>query len=465
MEIKPINPLIFREYDIRGIFNETLNIDDAYLIGKGFASQLKYKKNNTISVGMDGRLTSPVLSKALIKGILDTGTNVIDIGCCPTPMLYFSRAFLNTDAAIMITGSHNPANHNGFKMMIGNQSFYGQEIKKLEKDIQEQSFLKGSGKSYKKDINDDYQNKMLDSCGDIKPFKVVWDCGNGATGDLIRSLVKELPGDHHVLFGDIDGNFPNHHPDPSQPENLLDLQKEIKLRNADLGIAFDGDGDRIGIVSCKGEIIPGDLLTAFLAGGILKTLPNSKIILDIKSSELAVNSINSQGGQALLWKTGHSLIKTKLKEISSPLAGEMSGHIFWNEGWNGMDDGPYVALRVLKELGNRINGLEGFINNLPPIFVSPEIRIECDDKSKFNVIKIITEHIKSTTEEFYLNDLDGIRVSTSNVWWLLRASNTQAAIVGRAEGYDENSLNLLINEIEKNLSLAGLNWSRKDKKI
>ncbi len=451
-----ISKSIFREYDIRGIINKTLLKKDAYLIGRGFCSL--NKNLESVVVCRDGRLSSPLFSETLIKGILDSGVNVIDIGCGPTPMLYFSSIKLKADAGIMVTGSHNPKNHNGFKIVLNNKSFFGNDIKKLYEFILKNKFIDGKGVLTKRDVQKDYITCLLKKSGPFPNIKVLWDCGNGATGKIVSLLVKKLPGQHTVLFSEIDGNFPNHHPDPTIEKNLVYLKEAMKLDNAELGISFDGDGDRIGVVSNDKKLIPGDLLTAFLAGSILKKKKNAPIILDIKSSKTAMKIIETQNGNPVISKTGHSLIKTKLKEINSPLAGEMSGHIFFNDNWFGFDDGIYSALRCFQEIRAREGGLKKFLKNIPKTFVSPEIRINCSDEIKFKVV----EKVKiSSIRDFKKSDLltiDGIRVNSQNGWWLLRASNTQAALIARAEGYSKKDLENLLEEISIYLNKAGISW-------
>ena len=306
-----ISKSIFREYDIRGLISETLFEDTAYLIGRGFCSLNKNLSN--IVVCRDGRLSSLNIVNSLIEGIKKSGVNVIDIGCGPTPMLYFASFLLNCDAGIMVTGSHNPKNHNGFKMTLNNNSYYGENIQKLYKYILNNNFIKGKGILTKKNVKKEYEKCLLERSGPFPDIKVIWDCGNGATGEIISSIVKNLPGIHKVLFEEIDGNFPNHHPDPSVEKNLTALKEKMMIEKADLGISFDGDGDRIGILSKDKFLVPGDLITAFLSGSILKKNPNQPIVLDVKSSNLAINSIKDQNGKAVIWKTGHSLIKTKIK--------------------------------------------------------------------------------------------------------------------------------------------------------
>ena len=448
-----ISKSIFREYDIRGIINESLFEDTAYLIGRGFCSLNKNLSN--IVVCRDGRLSSLNIVNALIEGIKKSGVNVIDIGCGPTPMLYFASFLLNCDAGIMVTGSHNPKNHNGFKMTLNNNSYYGENIQKLYKYILNNNFIEGKGILTKKNVKKEYEKCLLERSGPFPDIKVIWDCGNGATGEIISSIVKNLPGIHKVLFEEIDGNFPNHHPDPSVEKNLTALKEKMMIEKADLGISFDGDGDRIGILSKDKFLVPGDLITAFLSGSILKKNPNQPIVLDVKSSNLAVNSIKDQNGKAVIWKTGHSLIKAKIKEINAPLAGEMSGHIFFNDNWFGFDDAIYSALRCLQEIKSNKGGLSSFLKTLPISFTSPEIRIECEEKNKFKIVKTVKKIASSSYDSSKLLLIDGVRVTNKKGWWLLRASNTQAALIVRAEGSSNVNLRALITEVKKYLIEAG----------
>lgn len=456
MNKNTISKGIFREYDIRGIINETLFEETSYLIGSGFCSLNKNIRN--IIVCRDGRLSSPKISNALINGILETGVNVIDIGCGPTPMLYFASNFLDLDAGIMVTGSHNPVNHNGFKIILNNKSFYGENIQSLYKFIIKNVFKRGKGVLKRKFINDEYINNMLENSGPFPDMKVIWDCGNGATGEIISKLIKRIPGEHTVLFSEINGKFPNHHPDPSVKKNLEKLISVMETKDADLGIAFDGDGDRIGIVSKEKELISGDILTSFLTGSVINNYKNNKIILDIKSSYAAIEAINSQGGETIISKTGHSIIKSKLQEIDSPLAGEVSGHIFFNDKWHGVDDGPYSALRVLEEIYRRKSNLDKFLNDLPKYYPSPEIRIVCEERQKFNILDKIKIKVLKDYNSFNVKTIDGVRVSLKEGWWLIRASNTEPAIIVRAEGTSRKNLEKLIKIIAKYLKGSKIIW-------
>ena len=460
MSIKEIDKNIFREYDIRGIIGKSLSNHIAYLIGKGFSTLVKKNNGSKIAVGRDGRLSSPSLSENLILGMIDSGIDVIDIGCVPTPMLYFTRPLLKIDAAMMVTGSHNPPHHNGFKMMVGDNSLYGDGIKSLYEIINTKDFIKASGSRKVINILRKYKNKLLEKSGPFRPVNIVWDCGNGSSGELINELVKNIPGKHHVMFSEIDGNFPNHHPDPVVKKNLNDLIFHVKKHNADFGIAFDGDGDRIGVVDKFGGIVAGDLLTSFLAQSIICKTPSSKIIFDVKSSQTAIDYVRFIGGDPIVWKTGHSLIKTKMKELKAPLAGEMSGHIFFSDDWYGFDDAPYAALRIIQQHCSNNGDLNQFIKNFPKSFVSPEIRIECEEGQNFKIIEKIKKQIFSQYPKEKVLNIDGVRVSNKNGWWLVRASNTEEAIIARAESDSKKTLELLIEEISQNLKFAGLNWNK-----
>lgn len=453
-----INKNIFREYDIRGIINQTLFEKDAFEIGKGFCSLNKKHDLKKIVVCRDGRLSSPNIASALISGLLDSGVDVIDIGCGPTPMLYFAGIKLNTDAGIMVTGSHNPSDHNGFKIILNNKSFFGTEIQKLYNTILKKDFITGKGSVFKNDIQNEYIDCLLERSGPFPNLKVVWDCGNGATGEVIEELVKKLPGQHKVLFSKIDGTFPNHHPDPTVDKNLKHIKESMEIEKADLGISFDGDGDRLGVLSPNKELVAGDILTTFLSGSILKIRKNKKIIFDIKSSQTAFDLVKKQRGKPIISKTGHSLIKSKIRETGAPLAGEMSGHIFFNDNWFGFDDALYASLRCLQEIKIRKGGLVNYLKTIPKSFTSPEIRIECDEKIKFEAISRIIKLCSKEYEASKILTLDGIRITTDTSWWLIRASNTQAALIARAEGLTKKDLTNALLNIRKCLKCVEINW-------
>ena len=447
---------ILRAYDIRGIVGESLHNIDAEIIGRVFASLVCYENKNNIVVCMDGRLSSPKLSDSLVKGLKYSGANIIDIGIGPTPMLYFSSHHFNAAGAIMITGSHNPPEYNGFKFMRGKDSFFGQDIINLGKSAAKGKWNASSGKFIIRAVMSDYINALLNSTmiEDIDSnLKVVWDAGNGATGKVLEKLIKKLPNCNILLNSEIDGNFPSHHPDPSEPKNLEQLINCVKKNNFDAGIAFDGDGDRVGLVTGKGRIIWGDQILALLSKKVLKNCPGAKIIADVKASGILTKEIEKQGGELFTWKTGHSLIKTKMKEINSPLAGEMSGHIFFSDRYYGYDDGIYAALRIIENVENN-SYLDDFLDSLPKVFNTPEIRIECSEEDKFEIVNKLISILESNNIK--VNKIDGLRVKYDNGWWLLRASNTQNALVLRLEAETSEYLEFMKSEVRKYILPFGL---------
>jgi phosphomannomutase len=452
-------PTILRAYDIRGIVGETLFAADARALGWHFPHFLNSQhRQPRIAVGRDGRLSSPELHAALIEGLQAAGAEVIDIGLGPTPMLYFADRFLECDGAIQVTGSHNPPDHNGFKMVAGHQSFYGEQILQLGRRAATSHGGGGSGSQTREAILEAYCNRLLEGL-DLPEMSVVWDSGNGATGPVMEALASQLPGQHHLLFTEVDGRFPNHHPNPVDPETLGLLRAARAEQGAVCGIGFDGDGDRTGIIDEKGRLIAGDLLTAFLATEILARQPDQPVILDVKSSGLAMQIIEQSGGRPELWKTGHSHMKTRLADRAAPLAGEMSGHIFLADGWFGFDDGIYVGLRTLaamKQLGMTITQ---FADQLPEIMASPEYHIACADEQKFNqmdaIARLVAETAKADEE---LLDIDGVRLTGPDGWFLLRASNTEPALVARAEGCTADQLASQLHRLQSILAEVGIDW-------
>ena len=442
---------ILRAYDIRGIVDEELSEQDAWNIGKSFGSIVKdHYEIPKIAVGYDGRLSSPALKKRLIEGLLTTGIQVIEIGLGPSPMLYYASHFLKCHAAIMVTGSHNPLNHNGFKLVFENKPFFGSQIQSLGHRIAKKDFHEGIGTLEVYDIKNDYLSYLLNDFSNHyskgKPLKVTWDAGNGATGELLKLLIRQIPGEHILLNEVIDGRFPAHGPDPTIAKNLIQLQRTVLQEECDLGIAFDGDGDRIGIVDDQGEIIWGDQLLKLYAEEVLIDHPGATIIADVKASQTLFDYVNTLGGKGLMWATGHSLIKAKMAETKSLLAGEMSGHIFFADRHPGYDDALYAALRLIGILGQRTQKLNSWHKNFPEIFNTPEIRIDCSQQDKFNVIDSIKAMLDHQHQTY--SDLDGIRVAVEHGWWLLRASHTQEAIVARFEANSLEYLNKLKEKVE-----------------
>ncbi|WP_373084419.1 phosphoglucomutase/phosphomannomutase PgmG [Sneathiella sp.] len=448
------NPTILREYDIRGIIDETLFEADAEAIGRAFGTLLSQQGHSNVAVGYDGRETSPVLKSALVRGLTATGIDVFDIGMGPTPMLYYSTYALEAGGGIMITGSHNPPNHNGFKMMLGGKSFYGDQIQELGKLSAKGPFAEGEGKVIDKPTRTDYVTRILKDFNAGRDLSVVWDCGNGVTGETLRQVVAKLPGRHLLLFDEIDGTFPNHHPDPTVAENLSDLIHTVTGTGADLGIAFDGDGDRIGVVDGIGRILWGDQLLAILSREVLKNHPGAPIIADVKASQILFDEVAKLGGKPIMWRTGHSLIKSKMQEVNAPLAGEMSGHIFYNDHYYGFDDALYVALRLLNILGASGQTLENMRDELPEMINTPELRFACPDEEKFDAVTRIQNTLADEGADF--SDIDGVRVNTEDGWWLLRASNTQAVLVARCEAKDDAGLARLKSQLQSALKKAGV---------
>lgn len=462
------HPTILRAYDIRGIVGETLHDRDAYMIGFGFAANLRKQGGRRVAIGRDGRLSSPQLAKALAEGLVAGGMAVTDIGEGPTPKLYFADIHLGMDGAIQVTGSHNPPSHNGFKMVVGHKPFFGDDITKLGKDMAEGVAPGVGGSLQQQDVTADYLDALM------KPFSedpelakalegksFIWDCGNGAAGPTVLDVTAKLAGDHHVLFPEIDGTFPNHHPDPVDPETLDLLRDAVSEKNAVIGIGFDGDGDRIGLIDAKGRQVPGDLLTAYLSRHSLRQEKGAAVIFDVKSSLAALDAVAEMGGTPSLWKTGHSHMKMKLKETQAPLAGEMSGHIFIADGYYGFDDAIYAAIAVLREMVVSGESITDFIDNLPEVYATPELRIACPEEIKFGTVDRVIADVKSNPDDDMIEvaDMDGIRVTGSSGWWLIRASNTGAELVARAEGRDEASRDELKSRIKTRLNNAGLNWN------
>jgi phosphomannomutase len=450
------DPTTLREYDIRGTVGRTLSEADAFAIGRCFGSLVARAGGRTVAVGYDGRLSSPSLEAALVEGLSASGVEAIRIGRGPTPMLYYANAKLATDGAVMVTGSHNPPDYNGFKMVLGGKPFYGEQIRALGEqaaagDVVEEAVAPERNV----DVAADYVARMLaDWDGGDRMLKVVWDNGNGAAGDVLVKLVAGLPGEHIVLNGTIDGTFPAHHPDPTVPKNLEQLIAEVAARRADIGIALDGDADRIGLIDDKGRILFGDQLLVILARDVLLEHPGATIIADVKASQVLFDEVARAGGNPLMWRTGHSLIKAKMAETGSPLAGEMSGHIFFADRWYGFDDALYAAVRMLGILARMDTKLSEVRDALPQVINTPEVRFDCEDTRKFAVIEEVAARLRADGAK--VSETDGVRVLTDDGWWLLRASNTQAVLVARAEAATDAGLERLKGALVRQLGLSGL---------
>ncbi|CAK6516563.1 phosphomannomutase/phosphoglucomutase [Rickettsia helvetica] len=474
-----INKEIFRAYDIRGNSLKNLTEEVAYKIGFCFAGMTITKDNDKICIGLDSRLSSPTLCKALELGLTDAGAKIINIGIVPTPVLYFADKEFMPAGSIMVTGSHNPRDDNGFKILQNGKSFFGPQIQDLLAKINAIPWLdhgiqkknkqdwiprssrgmtiipSGNDIEYRHNIEHKYLKRILDGISISPKLKVTWDCGNGATGNIIEELKSSLTNENIIINSKIDGNFPSHHPDPTNPANLQELIKLVKEQNCDLGIAFDGDGDRLGIVSSSGKILFGDQILCIFAEDILKENPNATIIVDVKASQFIIDRIKSFGGNPIIWRTGHPFIKSKMLETKALLAGEMSGHIFFADKYFGFDDAIYAALRFLDLLSSSSKTLDEIIEDLPKSYSTPEIKIFVSSELKLQIIKEIKEKLLEEKIEF--NDIDGVRVNTEHGWWLLRSSNTESIIVARAESASKNGLEEIITIINKYLEKYVIN--------
>lgn len=458
------HPTVLREYDIRGIIGETLGADDARAIGRAFGTLLREAGGRTVAVGYDGRVSSPMLEHALVEGLTTSGVDVVRIGMGATPMLYYAEASdEQVNGGIQITGSHNPPNYNGFKMVFLGRPFFGADIQKLGKLAADGAFASGTGTVTTRDILGQYVERLLEGLAGIEPGKletlrVGWDAGNGAAGPALEALAARLPGEHHLLFTDVDGHFPNHHPDPTVEANLADLRELVATKKLDFGVAFDGDGDRIGAIDGEGRVIWGDQLLMIYAEDLLKTRPGATVIADVKASRALFDRVAELGGEPLMWKTGHSLIKSKMKETGAPLAGEMSGHVFFADQYYGFDDALYAGIRLLAataRLGRSVTELRSAI---PPMLNTPELRFQVDEARKFAAMAEIAERLTTSAgpEVESVNATDGVRVNTADGWWLLRASNTQDVLVARAESETEEGLDRLLAQIDAQLAASGL---------
>ncbi len=454
------NPTVLREYDIRGIIGETLGPDDARAIGRGFATLLRRAGGSRIVVGYDGRVSSPILAHALIEGINASGCDVVNIGMSATPTLYYAEASAeDVDGGIQITGSHNPANYNGFKMVFQGRPFFGKDILTIGQMAEAGDWDSGTGTVETRAVLDEYIERLLRGLdgidiGLLDGMRIGWDAGNGAAGPALEAMAARLPGEHHLLFTDVDGNFPNHHPDPTVEANLEDLRSLVAEKNLDFGVAFDGDGDRIGAIDGEGRVIWGDQLLMIYAEDLLNRMPKSTIIADVKASRALFDRVAELGGNPVMWKTGHSLIKSKMKETGAPLAGEMSGHVFFADEYYGFDDALYAGIRLIAasaRLGKSVTQLR---SDMPQMLNTPEMRFQVDESRKFAAIDEVKQRLSGT--DAVVDDTDGVRVTNADGWWLLRASNTQDVLVARAESDSEAGLARLMTQIDGQLAASGL---------
>jgi len=447
------NPTSLREYDIRGVVGKTLSTDDAYAVGRSFGTLIRRDGGTKVAVGRDGRASSPDMQSALIRGLTESGVDVVRVGLGPTPMLYYAEAELDVDGGIMITGSHNPADYNGFKMVFFGRAFFGADIKGLGAMAAAGDWENGHGQVSDEVVIDRYVARLMHNY-DGGAYRIGWDAGNGAAGPALELLLGTLPGEHHALYTNVDSAFPNHHPDPTEEANLADLKALVAEKGLDFGIAFDGDGDRIGAVDGEGRVVWGDQLLAILAEPVLRDVPGATIIADVKASQTLYDRIAELGGKPLMWKTGHSLIKSKMKETGAPLAGEMSGHIFFAHDYYGFDDALYSAVRLIRAVTALGGSLTALRSAMPDVVNTPELRFQVDESRKFAVVDEVLDRLAA--DGATVDRTDGARVNTADGWWLLRASNTQDVLVARAEAKDEAGLARLVAQIDAQLALSGV---------
>ena len=446
-----VNPSIFKAYDIRGVVPSTLTEEVAYHLGHAFGTHAAAHGETVVAVGRDGRLSGPALSQALIRGLIDVGVQVIDIGAVTTPMLYFAASTLCA-SGIQVTGSHNPKDYNGFKMVLGGRAIYGDEIQSLRTIMQNETWVLKSGGNVKQvDVTADYQARIVSDIRLQRPMKIVVDCGNGIAGATAPSIFRAIGCEVIELFSEVDGNFPNHHPDPSKLDNLKDLLHALKYSDAEIGLAFDGDGDRLGIVTKDGNIIFPDRQMALFAQDVLSRVPGGTIVFDVKCSQRLAPAIRQAGGEPLMFKTGHSLIKAKMKEINSPLGGEMSGHIFFKERWFGFDDGTYAGCRLL-EIVSKSADASVVLNALPTSFSTPELNVACAEGEPHRVSAALLDlvasgNLPSPAFKPEVCAIDGLRIDWIDGFGLIRASNTTPVLVLRFEGHTPEAL----SRIEKDM--------------
>ena len=446
------DPVTLREYDIRGTFGTTLHVADAAAVGRAFGTVVRRAGGRRVAVGRDGRHSSPALEAALVAGLAAAGVAVVRIGVGPSPMLYFAERTLGVDAGVQVTGSHNPADDNGFKLVHRRRPFFGADIQTLARIAAQGSWLEGAGNVTDADVMPAYVDSLL--AGDtLPPLRIGWDAGNGAAGPTIERLVAALPGEHHLLYTQVDGAFPNHHPDPTEEANLADLKALVAANGLDFGVAFDGDGDRIGAVDGHGRAVPGDKLLSILAASVLRARPGAAIVADVKASQALFDRIAALGGRPVMWKSGHSNIKTMMHEVGAPIAGEMSGHIFFAE-LGGHDDALYAAVRLMRAVAEAGEPLAALHDALPQTVATPELRFPVAEDRKAAVVEEVLARLSDSGAR--VDRTDGARVTTADGWWLLRASNTQAMLTARAEAHDQPALDRLVAAIDAQLAKSGI---------
>ena len=455
---RDLDPSILRAYDIRGVYGQELTEDDLFAIGRAFAAEMASRGLTKACVGYDGRLSSPALEQALVEGLVASGIDVLRCGLGPSPMSYFATYSLQADAGLMITGSHNPPEFNGLKLTLAGHAFFDEDIQKLGARVARRDFVDGKGSEQKVDVFDDYVARLLLDYSGSRELRVAWDPGNGAAGAVTEALIEKLPGQHFIINSKIDGTFPAHHPDPTVESNLDQLKALVRETSCDLGIGFDGDGDRIGVVDSLGNVMWGDQLLVILARAVLADEPGATILCDVKASRVFFDEISRLGGVPMMWKAGHSHIKSKMVELNAPLAGEMSAHIFFKHRYYGYDDAVYAAIRLLSIVASSDESFTEILGGLPKMHNTPEIRFDCPDARKFAVVDEILTRAKQL-EGVEIFDMDGVRVETAYGWWLLRASNTQPMLVVRCESDTEEGLAQLRNDVRQQLKLSEVDAS------
>ncbi len=440
-----INPEVFREYDVRGVVDKDLNFDFVYGLGRSIGTYSIPRGVKTMALGMDCRLSSPAYHEAIRKGINSTGIDIIDVGLCATPVLYFAIRHFNADGGVMITGSHNPPEFNGFKICVGPDTIYGRDIQELRKIMESGKYVSGNGTCRFADISGYYEDYLFANVTIKEGLNIVVDGGNGVGGLFALPLFKRFGCNVTDIYCDPDGRFPNHFPDPTVPENLTELISLVKEKGADIGIAYDGDADRIGVVTDKGRVLWGDELLLLFSRFILKNSPGASIIGEVKCSQTLYDDIAKHGGRPIMWKAGHSLIKSKMKEEKAPLAGEMSGHLFFADRYFGYDDAIYASLRLLEIISQSGEKISEMLADVPRTFTTPEIRVDCPDRIKFRVVDDVKEHFRKTHK---IIDVDGVRIPFGDGWGLVRSSNTQPVLVLRFEAATEAGLHLIRDTVE-----------------
>lgn len=446
------NPVVFREYDVRGVYEKDFDLDFAKKLGKAYASFHKKVKNiesPVIVIGNDARLSSPAIVNALAEGMSESGANVKTIGLVTTAMTYFTTFYYpEVSGAIMVTGSHNPPDYNGFKISVGSNTISGSDIQELKKIIESEDYITGTGSIETKDIFSDYLSRYTEEFGKLKEIPVVVDCGNGAAGCVLRKLYEGVGLKPVVLFEEPDGTFPNHHPDPTIEENMEELKKRVLESKAKIGIGFDGDADRIGIVDENGKFLLGDEILCLMTRSILEEHPGKEVVADVKCSDRFFKDVEDRGGKPVMWKTGHSLIKNKIKELKIPFGGEYSGHVFYNDRNYGYDDALYAGLRVIEDIAKTGKGVRELLEGWPEAYNTPEIRIDTTEEKKISIVEAVKQHFSAESEEYSVNQIDGIRISFKDGWALARASNTQPVLSLRYEASTEEGLKQIRERIE-----------------